>query len=328
MAGQGDINGSKHLTRHVLEQVVSCSSEGILLADAQAEGLPVVYANPAYETLTGYTVEELTGHACPLLAPGVDRDPDGMPEFARLRRAVGRSERCEVTLPTLRKDGTAWFSDICVEPLYGAQGEVQYILLRQRPATERSPEVSTVEVGLLERELGRARQKIASLSRTDATTGLLRLEYFRELVRRELGIARREGASVALLCFDVVELDVYRATFGSKAAESCLRMIAAQLSGTLRRASDLSARCGDAGFAAFVRARDEPEARHIAERIAANVRGLGLHNPRGRSGRYVTLRVGVTAGALQADEDADSLISRARASMPADRAPLPAQQAR
>lgn len=105
MAGQ-EHSGNGQLTRQVLEQVVSHTSEGIVLADARADGLPVIYANPAYETLSGYTLEELTGTACPLLRA----QSPAQPEMARLQKAVGRAERCEVVVPDLRKDGSTWFS--------------------------------------------------------------------------------------------------------------------------------------------------------------------------------------------------------------------------
>ena len=42
-----DANRVKSLSRHILEQMVTRSSEGILLADAQDPNLPIVYANPA-----------------------------------------------------------------------------------------------------------------------------------------------------------------------------------------------------------------------------------------------------------------------------------------
>jgi len=57
-----DAHGIKSLSRHFLEQVVALSSEGILVVDAQDSSLPVVYANSAYEDLTGYSIAELAGH--------------------------------------------------------------------------------------------------------------------------------------------------------------------------------------------------------------------------------------------------------------------------
>ncbi len=326
------------LARKVLEQVVSRTSEGIVIADARVEGLPVVYANPAYETLTGYTLEELTGNACPLLRKGGEQPSEAAPaEFEKLQRAIGQAESCEVVVPDLRKDGSSWFSAVNVEPLFDDNGEVQYLLFRQRPAPtapERAPEEDDDklesgavcnEVQQLQTALGRARQRIDSLNRTDNRTGLLRFEFFTELVERDLNIARRERTGVALMLFEVTEFDAYRATFGSAAAESCLRMIGAQLNGTLRRASDLATRCTDTAFAAFVRARDREEVRALAHRIQRNVRGLGLHNPRATVSRYVGVAPGVVHVVPGPEDDLDRLLERARKDMQQQTMPVPAK---
>ena len=98
--------GVKSLSRHTLEQIVAGCSEGILLADAQDPNLPIVYVNPAYEELSGYSADELLGTSWQL----VKRDADGQPELARLKGAIGRSEACHVILSDLRKDGTSWLS--------------------------------------------------------------------------------------------------------------------------------------------------------------------------------------------------------------------------
>jgi two-component system, cell cycle response regulator len=347
------------LTRQVLEQVVSRTSEGIVVADARAEGLPVVYANPAYETLTGYTLQELTGSACPLLRScAAESSQASPPEVEKLQQAIDRAQSCEVIVPDLRKDGSRWFSEVNVEPLFDDGGEVQYLLFRQRPAStvpdsrqdRAATDVATgderaahwesknegkassaavcSEVQLLQRELGRARQKIDSASRTDSRTGLLRLEYFAELVERDLDIARREKTGVALMLFEVMEFDAYRATFGGSAAESCLRMIAAQLNGTLRRASDLATRCTETSYVAFVRARDRDEARALAQRIQRNVRGLGLHNPRAAVSRHVGVSPGVVHVVPGPEDDLDSLLVRAREDMQQGTMPVPAQVSR
>jgi len=57
-----DAFGIRSLNRHTLEQIVSASSAGVLVADASHPELPIVYANAAYEKLTGYTLGDLAGH--------------------------------------------------------------------------------------------------------------------------------------------------------------------------------------------------------------------------------------------------------------------------
>jgi PAS domain S-box-containing protein len=137
-----DARSVKSLSRHTLERMVSLSSEGILLADAKDPRLPIVYANPAYEDLSGYSVEELTGNSWQLWK----REGEGQPEHARLKAAIGRAEACAVTLPDVRKDGTSWMSRVSVEPLYNARGELQYFLCVQRRATDVVAEPTMADV--------------------------------------------------------------------------------------------------------------------------------------------------------------------------------------
>jgi diguanylate cyclase (GGDEF)-like protein/PAS domain S-box-containing protein len=306
-----DARSVKSLSRHTLEQMVTLSSEGILLADAQDPNLPIVYANPAYEQLSGYSGDELTGNSWQL----VKRDSEGQPELERLKAALGRAEPCQVIVPDLRKDGTSWSSRVSVTPIHNARGELKYFLCLQKPATAAgNAQPSDVEVSLLQRELGRARQKIANLDRVDQATGLMRFDYFEEVLRRDLAIARRERRVVTMLVFEIVEFDVYRHTFGSKAADSCQRMIGAQIMRTLRRAGDLCARYDECTLVASVIGQDAGEVQHLAEKIAENVRKLGLHNPRAQMGRYITVRKALVA-CNGKNDDAQSVIERALSSL-------------
>jgi PAS domain S-box-containing protein len=313
-----DAYGIKSLSRHFLEQVVVLSSEGILIVDAQDPSLPVVYANQAYEDLTGYSAEELFGRPWSMMG----READSEPELQRLKGAIGRAEPCRVAVPDLRKDGTTWLAEIRVAPLSNARGETRYFLCAHcatRAAALQQPDAPTTggeaegnsELGVLQRELGRARQKIATLDRIDPTTGLLRFGHFQETLRRDLGIASRVDRFVTVLVFEIIELDVYRQTFGSKAADSCQRMIGAQITRTLRRAGDLCARYDESTLVAAVVGQTPDDLQPLTDQIAENVRQLGLHNPRARSGRYITVRSLLIGCPPGMQDDPEALIARA-----------------
>jgi PAS domain S-box-containing protein/diguanylate cyclase (GGDEF)-like protein len=311
----------QHLSRHTLEQLVTLSSEGILLADAQDPNLTIVYANPAYEGLTGYSAKELTGAGWPL----VTRSGAAHPELEKLKAAISRSEPCQVTLPDLRKDGTQWFSEVSVEPLYTADGELKYYLCRQKAVeiagNETAAPVAEVEVTFLQRELGMARQKIANLNRVDPATGLMRLEHFAEIVRRDLAIARREARFMTLVCFEIVEFDAYRRVFGTRAADSCQRMIGAQVTRVLRRASDLCARFDGGALVCSALGQQPHELTALVEQIAGNVRRLGLHNPRAKLGRHLTIRTAMIPCPPGISDDVEQLIAAAVSDLRAGTAP-------
>jgi diguanylate cyclase (GGDEF)-like protein/PAS domain S-box-containing protein len=327
-----DAVGIRSLNRHMLEQIVAASSTGVLVADAKDSELRVVYANPAYELLTGYTLAELAGH--PWAALG--RADAGDETIAALKAAVGRGEAFRASIPDVRKDGTSFTCEVGVAPLRGPRGDLRYFLLSHTPVTAIAPcapaeapaaSEAAAELSLLQRELGRARQKIATLDRIDSGTGLVRFPYFQETLRRDLAMARRDRRFVTLLVFEIVEFDVYRQTFGDKAADSCQRMIGAQIMRALRRAGDLCARYEDGILVAAVIGQHASEVQPLADRIAESVAQLRLHNPRAKSSRYIETRVIAIGCPPGAHDDPEPLIARAltesRGSEVAVRAALP-----
>jgi diguanylate cyclase (GGDEF)-like protein/PAS domain S-box-containing protein len=316
-----DSQGIRSLNRHALEQIVAASPAAVLVANASDPQLPIVYANAAYERLTGYELEELADHPWAALA----RAAAGDDALAALKSAIDRGEACRVTIPELRKDGSTWTSDVSVTPLRGARGELRFFLLTHeavavdagRAGTEAGAAANDAngEISLLRGELGRARQKIAPLDRIDPGTGLVRFPYFQETLRRDLAMARRDRRFVSLLLFEIVEFDIYRQTFGDKAADSCQRMIGAQIMRALRRAGDLCARYDGSTLVAAVVGQHADEIRPLAERIAESVRELRLHNPRAKSSRYVATRATVIGCPPGAHDDPEPVIARTLAAV-------------
>jgi diguanylate cyclase (GGDEF)-like protein/PAS domain S-box-containing protein len=304
-----------------LEQIVAASAEGIVLLDARDAGLRIVYANPAFQAHSGYSSVELHGMPWTALHAGDETSA----EYLQVRTAIGAAEACQATIPCFRKDGTTWDADIAIRPLANQRGETEYILIQHAPLGERSERDVNVQVDLLQRALGQAKQKIASLSQTDAVTGLLRYEHFLSFLKRELAIARRDNRPLAVGFFEIAEFDKYQQTFGANAADSCLRMIAAQLAGVFRRACDLCARHGDTTFVIAVRGQPASEVSELAARVADKVRNLGLHNPRAQSRRY--LSVGSLIVDATASEEAEVLVARIKTEFAAIRSATREQRA-
>jgi len=321
-----DAFGIRSLNRHTLEQIVAASSAGVLIVDASHPELPVVYANAAYEQLTGFTLGDLAGHPWAPLA----RAAEGDEMFAPLKAAIGRGAAYRAAISDVRKDGASFTCDLAVTPLHGPRGDLRYFLLSHESAVAakrvaRAAETSappgdasaesaaSAEIALLQRELGTARQKIATIDRIDPATGLVRFAHFQETLRRDLAMARRDRRFVTILVFEIVEFAVYRQTFGDKAADSCQRMIGTQIMRALRRAGDLCARYDETTLVAAVIGQHASEVQPLTERIADGVAQLRLHNPRAKGSRYIETRVILIGCPPGAHDDPEPLIERALA---------------
>lgn len=308
-----DASGIRSLNRHTLEQVVAASPAALLVADASRPDLPIVYANPAYERLTGFELAELVGRAWAARGRAA-----GDESFAPLAEGIDRREPCRATIDEVRRDGSSFRCEVSITPLKGQRGDVRFLLLAHEPVPELASRNGAADVAAafdsaadsgLQRALG-AKQKLATIDRIDPATGLVRFSYFQDTLRRDLMIARRERRFVTLLVFEIIEFDVYRQTFGDKAADSAQRMIGAQIMRALRRAGDLCARYADGTLVAAVVGQHASEVEPLADRIAESVRQLRLHNPRAKSSRYIETRVSLIGCPPGAHDDPEPLIER------------------
>src|ERR687893_3039539 len=91
--------------RRLLDRAVAASSNGIVITDPGLPDNPIVYANPAFERTTGYSMEEVVGRNCRFLQ-GDDRDQSALEE---LRAAVYEGRHYTVVLRNYRKDGTLFW---------------------------------------------------------------------------------------------------------------------------------------------------------------------------------------------------------------------------
>ena len=108
----------------VLSQILDTCVNGITLSDPDQEDNPIVYANEAFEFITGYSREETVGRNCRFLQ-GEDRDQEGI---QRIREAIREEKPVTVTLRNYKKDGTLFYNQFSIRPLFDRQDNLIYYL--------------------------------------------------------------------------------------------------------------------------------------------------------------------------------------------------------
>jgi two-component system cell cycle response regulator len=285
-------------------RLVESSPEGVVLVNAQDPERPVVYVNPGFETLTGYSAAELLGRNLRLLQAD-DREQDGR---HRLREALGRGESCRVLLRNYRKDGSVFWNEMTVLPLLDADGRITHFAGHHRDAGERL----RLDPKLTRDSLSGAHQPTAVAIRDDRLTGLFTLPYLEELLKRDWAVAQREKRSIAVFAIDIDALDLYNATFGRAAGDSTIRRVAHVVSGCLRRSSDVTARIDGGSLIAFAPGLAIEQALRVGQLMAERVRELRIHHPRSAVLRYVSVSVGVCAAVPDAADNPSSLVEKSQ----------------
>src|SRR5215203_362778 len=130
---QGSLSIHWQNERWLREQAFAASSGAILITDPNEPDNPIVYANPTFERITGYSIEEAIGKNCRFLQ-GEDRE---QPALEELRAAIEEGRDCQVLLRNHKKDGTLFWNELCISPVHDEEGNISNFVGVLDDVTER-----------------------------------------------------------------------------------------------------------------------------------------------------------------------------------------------
>ena len=109
------------------------ATAGITISDCRLPDLPLIYANPAFSHMTGYTIAEVIGRNCRFLQGG----DTAQPGLVTLRAALRAGGDCAVLLRNHRKDGTPFWNELTMAPVRDEAGTLTHYIGIQTEVTAR-----------------------------------------------------------------------------------------------------------------------------------------------------------------------------------------------
>lgn len=141
----------------LLQLAIEASNDGIVVAEQEGDDNILIYANPAFQRLTGYQVDDILYQDCRFLQ-GDDRDQPGL---AAIREAIRTHKPCRQIIRNYRQDGSAFWNELSITPVFNEAEQLTYFLGIQKDV---STEVQASErVKELEAEVAQLKRQVAQL---------------------------------------------------------------------------------------------------------------------------------------------------------------------
>lgn len=207
-------------------RAIESSIDAIVITTCLREGNPVVYVNPAFERITGFSFDEAT-------VGGIDRllalDEAQAPEellLAMRSQVEGRS-----VLQSRRKNGTVFWNEVRLAPVRDISGRATHFVYTMTDITKARD----------------SEEKLERLASHDVLTGLPNRRMLMDRLRQAIALGERGDFVVAVAFIDLDRLKFANDTFGHDAGDVLITTVAERMERCVRK-SDTVARLGGDEF--------------------------------------------------------------------------------
>ena len=115
------------------DRALASSADGVVIVSMHLSNQPIIYANHAFERITGYEAHEVLGLNCRIL----QRDDSLQMGIEKMREAIARGEPCKTVVRNYRKDGGLFYNDMAVSPVLSPEGVVTHYVGVMTDITDR-----------------------------------------------------------------------------------------------------------------------------------------------------------------------------------------------
>ena len=219
--------------------------DAVLVTDPHGR---VVYANPAFEGMTGYGSSELAGRSPAVLKSGLHEA-----DFYRgLWSALLAGQEFRALFANRRKNGEPYYEDKIIRPLFDPDGRIQYFVSFGRDATERAREF----------------ERLAHAATHDSLTDLPNRSLVLDRLAQALSHAARGKEAVTVALMDLDRFRDANTRYGHLGGDAVLQAVAARTRACVR-AADTVARIGGDEFALLLIGTAERDAAGVLAKIVA-----------------------------------------------------------
>lgn len=115
-----DVDDDNERLRSLRDHAVAATDISFVISDPHRPGNPLVWVNPSFTRVTGYSFEESVGRNCSFLqGPATDADA-----VAEIGAGIAARRHTTVTLLNHRRDGSPFWNQLSISPVRDGRGEL------------------------------------------------------------------------------------------------------------------------------------------------------------------------------------------------------------
>jgi PAS domain S-box-containing protein len=183
------------------ERAVVATDITFAITDPREPDNPLVWVNPSFTRITGYEAEEVVGRNCRFLQ-GPATDPGAV---AEIRAALQEERTITTTLVNYRKDGTAFWNQLSISPVFDGTGTLVSFVGVQTDVTERVRVEREREAAFAAEQAARQEAELARAIAEQARADAERAQAEAERAQARLALMA-EATSTLIATLDMTEL--------------------------------------------------------------------------------------------------------------------------
>ena len=257
-----------------------------MITRSDADDHSIVYVNPAFERITGYSAQEVSGREGRFLV----RDDLAQPDLEEIRAALREKREGRALLRNYRKDGTQFWNELTISPVKDASGA---------QTTHFVSVINDVSDRL------NYQKELEYQATHDSLTGLANRNLLNDRIAQGIAWAKRNDLLVGIMLLDLDHFKLINDASGHGAGDEMLKEVSKRLVSCVRE-TDTVARLGGDEFVLVL--TDLPEIGDvdvIAEKIL-----MALSKPLTIGGHDVVVTASIGISFFPRDGDHGEILLR------------------
>jgi diguanylate cyclase (GGDEF)-like protein/PAS domain S-box-containing protein len=258
---------ARNETEKKLKDYIDIVNNYVITSSTDENGIITEVSN-AFCNISGFSKEELIGNN-----HNIVRHPD-MPDeiYKDLWKTIKSGKVWKGELKNQKKDGSYYWVDIVIQPIFKKEKIVGYTAIRQDITNKKIVEY---------------------LSITDELTKLFNRRYFNIKIEEELNRVKRDNLLLSFIILDIDYFKNYNDTYGHLLGDKALKDVSEVLINMTNRSSDFAFRLGGEEFGLILINQDKKSVFEYAQKIRQSIEELHIEHKTSKISNNLTASIGI-----------------------------------